>query len=419
MEQLLTSKQTKTIPQLGDLVTGKVINIGKNEVLLDIDGLTTGVVRGIEFYDESGEYSNLKIGAEATATVVDLENEKGQIELSFRSAGHQRAWDRLIKLMDKGEEVTVEGVDANKGGLMIKLGQISGFLPVSQLSPKHYPRVEGGNKNKILEKLRQFVGQKLKVKIIAVEEAEEKLIVSEKATIKEEQKQIISKYKTGDVVEGKISGVVDFGAFVEFDDGLEGLVHISELAWKRIDNPRDVVKTGQQIKAEIIDIDDSKISLSIKKLLLDPWKKAVEKYKIGQVVEGEVLKVNPFGLFVKLDEEIHGLAHVSELSSKPNQRPEDLAKPGDKLKLKIVSIEPNDHRLGLSIRALGQKGQDKKEAGKEDKKNEQKKGEGNDKMDKIKESKKRTKEETKDITSKDKVGAKKDSSGENTKKRAR
>lgn len=361
MEGLLNSRNIKPIPKVGDLVTGQVISVGKNEVLLDIDGYTIGIIRGAEFYDESGEYSNLKIGDEAAATVVDLENEKGQIELSFRYAGHQKAWDKLKELLRGGEEVEVDIIDANKGGLMIRLGRIAGFLPVSQLAPQHYPRVESGNKNLILEKLKKLVGKKIKAKIIATCEDEEKLIVSEKETLKNQQTKKISKYGVGDVVEGKISGIVDFGVFVEFDDNLEGLVHISELAWQRIDNPRDLVKVGQKVKAEIIDIDDSKISLSMKKLLNDPWKNVQEKYKIGQTAEGEILKINPFGLFVKLDDEIHGLAHVSELGISPGQKPEDLAKLGDKLKFKIVSLEPEDHRLGLSLRAIKEDNKSKKD----------------------------------------------------------
>lgn len=353
MEQLLNSKTIKSIPKVGDLVTGNVVSVGNNEVHLDLNGLTTGIIRGAELRDESGEYSNLKVGDEATATVVDIENEKGEIELSFRFAGHKKAWDRLQKLVETQETITVEVTEANKGGLLIKLGQVIGFLPVSQLSPEHYPRVDGGNKNKIFEKLKTFIGKKLKIKVITANEQEEKLIVSEKAIAKEEQKEAISKYKIGSTVQGKISGVVDFGAFVEFGHGLEGLVHISELAWKRIDDPREIIKIGQKVKAEIIDIDDSKISLSLKKLQEDPWQEVVKKYKVGQIVEGVVLKVNPFGLFVELDEEIHGLAHVSELSAKPNINPQEVAKPGDKLKFRVVSVEPKEHRLGLSIRAVG------------------------------------------------------------------
>lgn len=354
MEKLLALEKMQPVPKAGDIITGKVISLGKNEVLLDIDGLTTGAVRGFERFDESGEYSNLKVGDEASATVIDLENEKGQIELSFRCAGHIKAWERLKKYRDEETVVDAEITDANKGGLMIKLGNIAGFLPVSQLAPEHYPRVEGGNKNKILEKLRSFIGKKIKAKVITAEEGEEKLIISEKETIKEDQEKAISKYKVGDTVEGKVSGVVDFGAFVEFDDGLEGLVHISELAWQRIDDPREVIRPGERVRAEIIDIDNSKISLSMRKLITDPWKNVFDKYKVGQTVEGTVLKINPFGLFVELDPEIHGLAHISELAKRPIQSPNEVAKIGDKIKFKVISIEPDDHRLGLSIKAMGE-----------------------------------------------------------------
>ena len=284
---------------------------------------------------------------------VELENENGDLELSFRSAGHQRAWDKIKELSEKGEVVEVKVIDANRGGLMIKFGNIVGFMPVSQLSTEHYPRVEGGDKNKILSHLRNFIGQNLKTKIIDVNENEDKLIVSEKAAFEEKQISLISQYKVGDVVEGVVTGVVDFGAFVEFGDKLEGLVHISELAWQRIDNPRDIIKVGERIKAEIIEISGAKISLSMKKLNKDPWENVEKKYQVGQEVKGKILKINPFGAFVELDKDIHGLVHISELDSS-----EDKKLPVKKLFLeigktynfKIISLEPKEHRLGLSLK---------------------------------------------------------------------
>ena len=186
MQALLESNQAAQVPKVSDLVEGVVISIGKREVKLDIPGFTTGVVRGRELIDESGEYSNLKVGDRASATVLEFENERGELELSFRFAGHQKAWGKLEELRTKGEIVHVTVQDANKGGLMVKLGQIPGFLPVSQLAVEHYPRVEGGDKNRILELLKQFAGQKLAVKVITVNEADEKLIVSERAAWEEE-----------------------------------------------------------------------------------------------------------------------------------------------------------------------------------------------------------------------------------------
>lgn len=351
LKTLLSDKDWLKIPKVGDVVKGKVISIAKNEIRLDIDGYKTGVVRGRELYAEAGEYADIKIGDEVEATVIEMENELGEVELSFRYAGQQRAWDLLRKIMETGELVAAKIIEANKGGLLARVNHVSGFLPVSQLSPDNYPRVAGGDKIKILEKLKSFVGTAMNVKVIDVNEREEKLIVSEKAVWEEAQKGVLDKYKIGDTIEGVITAIADFGVFVKFDN-LEGLVHISEIAWQRIDHPRDLVKVGETVKAEIIGIEGSKLFLSMKKLVDDPWKKVGDKYKVGEVVEGKILKINPFGFFVELDKDIHGLAHISELSKKPVKNVSDIAKIGDVMKFKIVSIEPEQHRLGLSLKAM-------------------------------------------------------------------
>ena len=350
--QMLAEGNFVNIPRVGELVKGTVIDVSNSEIRLDIDGLTTGVVRGREFYDESNEYSDLKVGDEVEATVLELENENGEMELSLRFAGHQKAWGGLRQLMETSQVVDVAITDANKGGLMIKLGKVSGFLPVSQLTPEHYPRVPGGDRNKILDRLKSFIGTSFEVKVIDVDDREDKLIVSEKAAWEEKQRDVLAQYKPGTVVEGKVTAITDFGVFVEFGDKLEGLIHISELAWQRIDDPHNFVTVGQDVKAEIINIEGSKIFLSIKKLLDDPWKHVNEKYTLNQVVKGKVLKINPFGLFVELDPDIHGLAHISELDDKPVTDPHKIAKEGDVVEFKILSIEPEKHRLGLSIKAL-------------------------------------------------------------------
>ncbi|MFA7663095.1 MAG: S1 RNA-binding domain-containing protein [Patescibacteria group bacterium] len=351
-ELIKNSTAIKNLPKVGDLVEGEVLDISPNAVLIDINHVTIGVIRGYELYDESGESAGLKVGDKITATVLEMENENGEMELSFRFAGHEKAWDILEALKKSQETVEVTVVNANKGGLMIKLNRISGFLPVSQLSQEHYPRVDGGAKAKILEKLKKLADTKLKVKVLDVSQEENKLIVSEKETMKEQVKEALGNYKVGDIVDGVVSGVVDFGAFIKFDDGLEGLVHLSELAWKRIDDPRNVIAVGDKIKAKIISIDGSKVSFSIKQLKDDPWKEASEKYTVGQKVEGTVLKVNPFGLFVELDKKIHGLCHISEISQPLAGNLSNEVKEGSKMEFKILSIEPTEHRLGLSIKAL-------------------------------------------------------------------
>jgi len=360
MDALLDSEKAVNIPKKGDLVTGTIISLSKNEIYLDLDGITTGIIRGREIYDESDETSGLKIGDQASATVISLDNENGYMELSLREAGHKKAWDSLEELYREGAIVDSKVIDANKGGLMIKIGNVIGFLPVSQLTIEHYPRIEGGDKSKILTHLKSFINQPLKTKVIDINEKEEKLIVSEKAAWNDKQKKVISKFTVGDKVDGKVTGVVDFGAFVEFGDGLEGLVHISELAWQRIDNPRDVIKVGDNVKAEIIDIENTKISLSIKKLQKDPWIEVTGKYKIGQKVKGKVLKINPFGAFVELDNDIHGLVHISELSSKKVANPEDLVTVDKDYEFTILTIEPKNHRLGLSLKGIDKKADDKK-----------------------------------------------------------
>ena len=360
METLLEDKKYLNIPKVTDVVKGRIVSITKNEVRVDIEGYRTGVARGREIIDPSRSVDDMKVGDQVEATVIDLENENGEVELSFRFAGHRKAWDALIALFRSGEIIAVKVLEASKGGLLVRVNNISGFLPVSQLSPENYPRVAGGDKSKILEKLKSFIGKSMDVQVLDVNESEEKLIVSEKSVWEKKQKDVISKYKIGDQVEGTVSALTDFGAFVKFDI-LEGLVHISEIAWQRIDHPSDLLKMGDKVKAEIIDIDGSKVFLSMKKLVEDPWKRAGQKYKVGQVVVGKILKANPFGFFVELDPEIHGLAHISELSKKPVKDLTEIAKVGEEREFMIVSVEPEQHRLGLSIKAMTEPKSEKKD----------------------------------------------------------
>ncbi len=352
MEELLKSDVLPSFPKVGALITGKVLSVSKSEVHIDIEGIATGVIRGRELYDESGVFSELKIGEEVQATVLELENENGEMELSLRSAGHQRAWDELQAILEKKEAVEVPVIDANRGGLIVRVNRIEGFLPVSQLTTEHYPRVEGGDKQRILELLQALIGKTLKVKVIDLNERESKLIVSEKAAWEEQQQDIISKYHVGDVVDGHITGIVNFGCFVEFGDRLEGLVHISELAWQRIEDPRTIIRVGDAIKVMIIGIEGTKISLSRKRLLDNPWKLAAKKYTVGEVVEGKIIKLNPYGVFVELDPDIQGLCHISELSWKPVKHPGEVIHIDEVRKFKILTLDPDAHRLGLSLKAL-------------------------------------------------------------------
>ncbi len=351
MSDLLESGAEIRVLKPGDMVEGTMISVSKNEVYIDLAGYGVGVVRGRELYDDQATLNSLKSGDKITASVVETENREGNVELSLRVAGQERVWGKLRELMESKEIVSTKIVAANKGGLMIELNNVTGFLPVSQLSLEHYPRVEDGDKNKILSILNSYVGTNFNVQVITADMEEEKLIVSEKAVFEEEMHSKMSELKMGDVVTGQITGVVDFGVFVKFGE-LEGLVHISELAWQRIENPKDLFKVGDTVKAKIIAIEKGRVSLSIKQLQNDPWAEAVKKYQIGQVVKGTVSKIMPFGVFVELDKDIQGLAHLVELAHEAPAKAEDVVKPGQEYEFKVISIEPAEHRLGLSIKQL-------------------------------------------------------------------
>jgi len=351
MSDLLgTGIEIKVLKQ-GDMVEGTLISVGKNEVYVDLEGYGVGVVRGRELYDDEATLSALKPGDKIFVSVVEPENKEGIAELSLRQAGQERVWQTLKEKMESREVIRAKILEANKGGLMVEINNVMGFLPVSQLSLEHYPRVEDGDKNRILGVLQSYVNQLFDVQIITADSAEEKLIVSEKAVFEKEMESRLGQLKIGMVVEGVITGVVDFGAFVKFGD-MEGLVHISELAWQRIENPKDIVKVGQKVTAKIISIDKGRVSLSIKQLQEDPWLEAVKKYQIGQTVSGKVAKVMPFGVFVELDKDIQGLCHIMELSHEAVKNPEEILKPGEEKEFKIISIEPAEHRLGLSLKGL-------------------------------------------------------------------
>ncbi len=340
------------VPKTGDVIEGTVLSVAKNEVFVDIDGIGLGVVRGRELYDESVRLGQLKPGDKVMAQVLEPENKDGNVELSFRAAGQERVWQTLADRMKAKELIKTKIIEANKGGLMVELNGVVGFLPVSQLNTEHYPRVEEGDKNKILEILKSYVGQTFDVQIITADAQDEKLIVSEKAVSEGVLREKMAKLHLNDIVEGEVSGIVDFGIFMKFGEGLEGLVHISELAWSRIEHPKDLYKVGQKVKAQIISIDRDRISLSIKRLQPDPWLESIKKYQVGQIVSGKITKVTTYGAFVELDPEIYGLVHSVELSAEEGKDPSQIVNVGDEKQFKIISIDPAEHRLGLSLRAV-------------------------------------------------------------------
>ena len=348
MEILLKERRDPGLAaKVGDLIEGKVMTKRGSRLFIDLGGRGTGIIYGREFYEAQNIIKSLKTGDTVSAKIVDLDNEEGFVELSLREAGREKDWQEMKRLADSGETLALKIADANRGGLIIDYKGVSGFLPASQLSSEHYPRVEGGDKKKIFDELKKLVGTELNLKIIDVNPDEEKLIFSEKSKASAEIRETLAKYKVGDIVEGEVTGIVSFGAFVKFAEGLEGLVHISEIDWQLIENPADVLKVGEKVKAKIIDIAGEKVSLSLKALKDDPWLKVPERFKKGDVVIGKVVKHNPFGAFVKLDNEIQGLAHISEFGTETKMKEKvELHKD---YQFRVLSVDAKEHRLALGL----------------------------------------------------------------------
>lgn len=353
-ELLLKHEELGHVPITGEVLTGTILEKTSNALYVDIGRFGVGVIYGKELFDDIDTFKKSKNGDTVQATIQSLDNDEGYIELSLRTATRERSWEELRRKLDDDVAFESEIIDANKGGLIVRVNGVTGFLPVSQLAPDHYPRVEGGDKSKIQEKLQSYVGQMFKIKAITIDQENEKLIVSEKAAVSDEISTTLDSLGEGKTVEGVVSGIVDFGAFVKFEakgQELEGLVHISEIAWQRIDNPADILSVGEKVTAKVIGIDNSlRISLSIKQLQDDPWLKAAQKYNVQETVKGKILKVTPFGGFVQLDKDIHGLVHVSELPLDMQADPTAHLKIGDTMEFKIISLEPKEHRLGLSLK---------------------------------------------------------------------
>lgn len=343
MSDLIDSSDISSLC-VGDVAEGTIINIEKHELWLDIGVYGTGRVVGREI-----EGSNYQIGDKISASVLEAEAPEGYAILSLKKVAKEKGWDLLEDRFKKQEVFGIVPLDANKGGLLVEVEGIKGFLPVSQLSAENYPRVTGADKDEILHRLNSLVKRTLMVRILDLDRRQNKLIISEKAAQKELTEGKIANLKVGDKIKGIVTGVVDFGVFVNVD-GIEGLVHISEISWDRVDNPTKFVRIGQEIEALIISIDKDKLSLSIKQLTEDPWTKEIAKYKVGEEIEGKITRVTPFGAFVEITPSIEALVHVSEISDEQVDDPSKLVKVGEIKKFKIIAIDSAQHKLSLSLK---------------------------------------------------------------------
>ncbi len=334
-------------PKVGDLIEGKILEQRGASIYADLGPYGTGIIYGREYINARETIRSLRPGDPITAKVVDINPDTGYIELSLKDAGQEIIWREIEELQRKRASLTLPVSDANKGGLILELNGLQGFLPASQLRLKHYPRVEGGDKDKILDELKKLVGTSLVVTVIASDPQEKKLIFSEKGAETGELKEIISKYKVGDILECEVTGVVDFGLFVKIEDGLEGLVHISELDWSLVENPADLYKVSDKVTAQIIEIKDNKISLSIKALKPNPWTSAGEKYKKGDIVKGVVIKFNRHGALASIEEGVAGLCHISEFGSEKKMK--EKLELGKSYLFQIILFEPAEQRLILDF----------------------------------------------------------------------
>lgn len=352
-------KEISNVPGIGSIVEGKVVARDRSSLYIDLGNQGTGIIFGREFYEVKEVIKSLNIGDTVFAKIVELENEEGYRELSMIDATKDINWQKLRDLKEKEEIISVKITGVNKGGLLTSINNIPAFLPVSQLSAENYPRVADADKAKILKELQKFIGKTLEVKVLDLLAEENKLILSEKAKSEQLFKKILNNYKKEDIIEGKITGIADFGVFIKFpltaegtpeekDSSIEGLIHISELDWQLVQNPASVVTVGEVLKAKIIDIKNNQVFLSLKALKENPWEEVEKNHKKGDVIKGKVISFSPFGAFIEVLPKIRGLCHISEFASQKEM--EDSLKAGETYEFEILLIEPKEHRMSLKLK---------------------------------------------------------------------
>jgi small subunit ribosomal protein S1 len=359
MEELL-AEQDSDIKSFkhGDVVEGTVVRIDKDEILVDIGAKSEGVVSNRELYGRHAESQpQLTIGDTVLVYVLQPESQEGHAVLSLRRAGLERKWRSMQEQFEAGLIIEAPVIDHNKGGLIVDCG-IRGFVPISQIVD--FPRRPQNDQprdaaQEIAEKLMPFVGRKLRLKILEVNRKANRLILSEKVALYEERREkrdeLFSSLQVGQKVTGTVRSIAPFGVFIDLG-GIDGLVHKSELSWNKVNNPEAGYKVGDEVEAEVIDINHERgrISLSIRRLQPDPWHSTVADFKVGDVIDGSVTKLVNFGAFVRVRDGLEGLIHISELSHQRVAHPGDVVHEGQSLKLKIISLDSERHRLGLSLK---------------------------------------------------------------------
>lgn len=356
MDFLLNGDLELDLPKAGDIRQGEVVEHLKNAILIDIGAKSEGIISGDELDAlDDDTRDRLAVGNEVKVYVVDPEDDEGNIILSYAKAAEEEDWQMVDQLSRTGDAYEAKVIGYNKGGLLVQVGQLDGFMPISQLAnSRNFNRDRSTS-----EQLRVFAGQPITAKVIEVDRSRNRLILSERAAVKEQRaeqrERLLTELERGDVRKGRVVNLTDFGAFVDIG-GVEGLVHISELSWKRVNHTGDVVRLGQEVEVYVLDVDQERqrVALSLKRLETDPWTIVDQLYDVGQLVEATVTKLAQFGAFARIldDYELEGLIHISEMSEDRVNHPREVVRPGQTVTLRIIRVDPEQRQIGLSLKQV-------------------------------------------------------------------
>jgi len=370
MAELVDSMGDMIVPFSGNSTCEvKIIQKTKSQILVDVAAVAIGIIPEGEF---SYDVEDLKVGDKVLVYILMLENEDGMMVLSLKRADKDRVWNLLQNKYESHEPIKVKISSVNRGGLLIEFGGIDGFIPVSQLAPAHYPKVEGGDANKILTRLKILVGATMTVKVLSIDQKTNKLIFSEKAYSNERLITASEDLQPGQKLKATVTGIVDFGIFVKLDiqdvsgrkDKIDGLIHISEISWNKDEDWKKKFQIGQKLDVAVVSTSGGKVSLTLKRLEEDPWKKASRDLKEGEKVEAEITRLTPFGAFVKIDRQLDALVHISQM----DKGKQSSLKEGEKYKFYILKIDPDNRRINLSMKKPESEDKANKNAKKIDKK---------------------------------------------------
>lgn len=339
----------------GQKIQGAILKKIENGILVDCaDGAFTGILLSKEVKELERSGYDLAPTREIEVEIVNtnIRHEDGHYIVSITKLLQYDIWKSIIKKFEADEIISVTPTEANLGWLLVDMHGIKWFVPLSQLAPIHYPRVEDGDQEIIFDKLLELIGQELKVRIINIDEEEKRIILSEREALKEEREAVLSQLEVGKIFDGVVSGVSSYGLFVTIGGTVEGLVHISEITYGHVTNIDNLWKIGDKVQVKVIGLENGKISLSSKKLKDDPWTALPKAYKVGDVVEGEIVRFVPYGVFVRVFQDINGLVHLSELSQRSIQNPNEVVKLGQIVQARIILLDPKNRKIWLSMKGL-------------------------------------------------------------------